>query len=428
MKTIVRTKPYDWVMSRPKPKHKKPVTPIVPFRLLLRLLSTPAMLLRRVKFNRIGMEKLGKDEPCMILMNHSCFLDLKMAVTLFSDRPLNIVCTTDGMIGLSWLMRLIGCIPTQKFVTDMTLVRDITHAIKKNRSSVLMYPEASYSFDGTATTLPDSVGRLLKVLGVPVVTVITHGAFLHDPLYNGLRHRKVDVSADVTYLLSPEDIQSMSVEQINERLRDVFSFDNFAWQAEHQIKITEPFRATGLHRVLYKCPHCMAEGSMEGEGITLTCRSCGKEYTMNEYGRLVADDAKFTHIPDWYAWERACVAEELRDGSYLLDIDVDICAMVDFSAIYRIGSGHLVHNADGFRLTGCDGKLDYQQSPKASYGLYADYNWYEIGDMICIGDKNCLYYCFPKGTTAIVAKARLAAEELFKTGKGKTVHGSKANA
>ncbi len=419
MKTTVRTKSYDWVMAQPKPKHKQPVTPNKFFRMLLRLISTPAMILRRVKFHKHGMEALGKNEPCLILMNHSCFLDLKMAVTLFSDRPMNIVCTSDGMVGLAWIMRLIGCIPTQKFVSDMTLVRDITHAIKKNKSSVLMYPEASYSFDGTATPLPTSVGSLIKVLGVPVVTVITHGAFAHDPLYNGLQHRKVNVSADVTYFLSPEQIKEMNTKQINEKLREAFSFDNFAWQAENKVKITESFRADGLNRVLYKCPHCNTEGQMVGKGITVRCGSCGQEYVLNEYGKLEADNAIFTHVPDWYAWERKCVREEIENGTYHMETDVDICVQMDYKAIYRIGSGHLVHDLGGFHLTGCDGKLDFKQSPKASYGLYADYNWYEIGDMICIGDKNYLYYCFPKDARDIVAKTRLAAEEMFKISTAK---------
>ncbi len=84
--------------------------------------------------------------------------------------------------------------------------------------------------------------------------------------------------------------------------------------------------------------------------------------------------------------------------------------------MYRIGDGVLIHTADGFHLTGCDGKLDYVQSPKASYSLYADYFWYEIGDMVSIGDTKIQYYCFPKNNNethqVIVAKARLAAEEM----------------
>ena len=46
--------------------------------------------------------------------------------------------------------------------------------------------------------------------------------------------------------------------------------------------------------------------------------------------------------------------------------------------------------------------------------MYSDYFWYEIGDMICIGDNKILYYCFPKVENVDVAKARLATEEMYK--------------
>ncbi len=416
MKIKVRKKSYDEVLKLPRPKHKAPKKPMCLFRLALKLLSLPEVLACRVKFNKKGMEKLGK-EPCMILMNHSCFLDLKIASVLFADRPFNIVCTSDGFVGKEWLMRNLGCIPTQKFVTDMTLVRDIKHAVTKNNCSVLMYPEASYTFDGTATPLPDSLGKLIKLLKVPVVTVITNGAFLHDPLYNGLRHRKVKVGADVTYLLSPEQIENMSADQINQKLREEFTFDGFAWQRDSGVKITEDFRAEGLNRVLYKCPHCGTEGQMLGEGTTILCKACDKFYTLDESGGLISPNPMFTHIPDWYAWERECVKKELEQGSYSLKTDVDIYVVVDFKAVYKVGEGILEHNNDGFHLVGCDGKIDYSQSPMSSYGLYADYYWYEIGDMICIGDKKCLYYCFPRDGRDIVAKTRLAAEELYKIKK-----------
>ena len=105
--------------------------------------------------------------------------------------------------------------------------------------------------------------------------------------------------------------------------------------------------------------------------------------------------------------------EEIENGSYRLDIPVNIGMVVDFKAVYMVGSGRLVHTAEGFHLTGCGGKLDYIQSPKASYSLYSDYYWYEIGDVICIGDKDRLYYCFPRGGD-VVAKTRMATEELYK--------------
>ena len=313
-------------------------------------------------------------------------------------------------------MRAVGCIPTKKFITDMTLVRDMLHALKKENSSVLMFPEASYSFDGTATPLPDSMGKCLKILGVPVIMIRTYGAFARDPLYNNLKLRRVDVSADAEYLLSPEEIWEKSAEELNEILQKQFSFDNFRWQQENNIRVAEAFRADCLNRVLYKCSHCGTEGKMLGEGTKLSCGECGKRYELTEYGYMEAVDGEteFRHIPDWYCWERESVRKELENGTYCLDVPVTICMMVNSKCIYRVGSGRLVHTAEGFHLTGCDGRLDYAQKPGASYSLYSDYYWYEVGDMICIGNGDVLYYCFPGEGADVVAKTRLAAEELYK--------------
>ncbi len=398
------------------PAHKKPKKPWLLFRTLLWLLSFFEVRSVKCRYNEIGMEKIGKKTPCLILMNHSCFLDLKIAVDYFYPRPFNIVCTSDGFVGKAWLMRMIGCIPTDKFVSDFSLVKDISHTLKNEKSSVLMYPEASYSFDGKATPLLESVGKLIKMLKVPVVTVITHGVFHHDPLYNGLRLRKTRAEVDVKCFLTPEEAAALSPEEINEKLAKEFDFDNFRWQQENSIKVKEPFRAEGLNRVLYKCPHCKAEGKTEGKGVTLTCHACGKIYTLTEEGYMQADDGvtEFPHIPDWYQWERDEVRREIEEGRYSLDIDVDIALGIDHKAIYKIGEGHLTHNEHGFLLTGCDGLLEYVQSPLSSYSLYADYYWYEIGDMICIGTKGRLFYCFPKNGEDVVAKTRLATEELYK--------------
>ena len=313
-------------------------------------------------------------------------------------------------------MRQIGCIPTKKFVSEISLIHDMMYAVKRHKSSILMYPEASYSFDGTATPLPESLGRCIKMLGLPVVVIMTEGAFARDPLYNNLQLRRVKVSATVEYLLSPEDVTEKSPAEINDLLKEKFSFDNFRWQQENGVEIDEPFRADHLNRVLYKCPHCLAEGETEGKGTLLTCRACGKVYELGVDGFMKAEDGEteYPHIPDWYQWERECVKQEILDGSYKLDVAVDIFAMIDTDCIHAIGEGRLTHSAEGFHLTGCDGELDYVQKPLSSYSLYADYYWYKLGDMICIGDRKILYYCFPKNCGDVVAKTRLAAEELYK--------------
>lgn len=407
---------YAEVLAKPKKKAKKPSRPSFLLGTLIRVVSLPDLWATKFKFEKIGMDRLSKKEPCLILMNHSSFIDLKIASRLLYPRKYNIVTTSDGFIGKNWLMRHIGCIPTNKFVSDIGLVKDMMYAVKKHNSSILMYPEASYSFDGTATPLPDSLGRCIKMMELPVVIIKTDGAFTRDPLYNNLQLRRVEVSAKMEYLLSPEEIKEKKPSEINAMLKERFTFDNFLWQKENGVEVDEPFRADSLNRVLYKCPHCLSEGETRGEGTTLTCNACGKVYEMLTDGSMKAleGETEFSHIPDWYKWERECVKKEIEDGAYKLEIDVKICAMVDTDCIYDVGDGHLTHDRDGFRLTGCGGELDYIQKPLASYSLYADYFWYKLGDIICIGNNDILYYCFPKGERDVVAKTRLAAEELYK--------------
>lgn len=421
MKIRQEEKSYREVMALPRPQRKKPMKPALPFRMLLKVLSMGDLKATHFQCRRIGMEKLGKGEPALVLMNHSAFIDLKIASSLLYPNPFNIVCTSDGFVGKEWLMRRIGCIPTAKFVSDTYLLKDMLYALRTLKSSVLMYPEASYSFDGTATPLPESLGKCLKLLKVPVIFIRTYGAYHRDPLYNGLRLRNVDVSADMEYLLSPEDIAQKSVEELNAILASHFSFDNFLWQKENQILIKEDFRAEGLSRVLYKCPCCKTEGKMKASGIHLTCTSCGKTYELTEIGAMKALEGKteFPHIPDWYRWEREEVRQEIVNGTYSLDIPVEIRMLVDTKAIYHVGEGRLRHTLEGFVLTGCDGELEFRTAPLDSYSLYSDYFWYEIGDMIAIGNKECIYYCFPKNQEDVAAKTRLAAEEMHRLAKEK---------
>ncbi len=421
MKIKTRELSYDEVLKLPRLVHKKPRKPSRFLATLVRILSAPTLKKIKFSYTTERMELVGKKQPCLILMNHSSFTDMKLAFGIFYPRRMGIVTSVDAMSGfLGKLMRWLGCTPTHKYVPDLSLISDIKYMLHENKTSVLMYPEAGYSFDGRATTLQRGLGVLMKRLGVPVVTVITQGAFHRDPLYNMLQIRDVQVSAHVKCIATPEEIKVKSSEELDALLDEAFAFDNFAWQRDNKISIDVPFRADGLHRILYKCPHCNTENQMEGKGIHLTCHSCGKRWEMDEYGQLAAIGAEteYPHIPDWYTWQRECVCRELEDGTYLLDTDVEIAVQVNLDGVCKIGAGHLTHDLNGFRLTGADGKLDYKQSAVYSHTLYSDYYWYEIGDVIGIGDNEFSYFCFPKGNVS-VTKARLATEELYKMKKAR---------
>ena len=352
MKINTKKMSYEEVLKLPRLQHKNPMKPQMWLATIVRIAVAPTLWKTKFKYTTERMDLVG-DQPCLILMNHCSFTDMKLAYGIFYPRRLGIVTSVDAMSGiLGKLMRLLGCTPTHKYVPDMTLIKDIKYMLTENKSSVLMYPEAGYSFDGCATTMPSRLGLLMKRLGVPVVTVITKGAFHRDPLYNMLQVRDVEVSAHVKCIATSEEVKSKSVDELDALLAEQFAFDNFATQRDEKISIDVPYRADGLHRILYKCPHCGVENKMEGKGIHLTCHACNKQWTMDEYGQLKANEGEteYPHIPDWYKWERECVRKEIEEGTYLIDTDVDITIQVNLDGVCDIGKGHLVHNLDGFHV------------------------------------------------------------------------------
>lgn len=417
MKIKVKKATYKDVEAIAKPEHLHPSKQTGLARFIMNFVGSSELKAVNFQYKEIGMEKLGAKEPALFLMNHSSFTDLNIAARVLRKRQYHIVCTNDGFVGKNGLMRFLGCIPAKKFINDLVLVKDMKYAIDKLDSSILMYPEASYSFDGSETPLPDSIGKSLKLLNVPVIMIKTDGAFLRDPLYNCLQKRKVNVTATIEYILSVDDIKSKTVDELNEILKEAFRYDHFRAQKKAGIKVSEPFRADGLHRALYKCPACLAEGKMNGKGIYVTCGNCGKQYELTEEGTLSATNGttEYEYVTDWYKFERDSVREELLAHSYKTEMSVKIFVLTDTKAVYDVGKGTLTHDENGFVLKGCDGTLEYRQSPKESYSLYSDYYWYEIADVVSIGNTTRQYYCFPENQEeAIVAKVRLATEELYK--------------
>ena len=397
---------------------KLPIRQPLIFTGLMAALSKAALIGKDYRIEKINME--GLKPPYMLLSNHMYFIDFELSAIATFPHRVNNVATIDGYYRRPFLMEWIGCICKRKFTTDLHLVKAIRHVLREKGDVLCMYPEARYSPVGTTAILPDSLGKLVKQNKVPVVVLLHHGNYLHTPFWNYRQPRKCPLYTTMTQILTAEQVEAMTADEINSAIRKAMEYDEYKWQREQGIRITEPYRAEGLHKILYQCPKCGKEHRMASEGTQLFCRECGKRWEMDELGQLRAleGETEFSHIPDWYAWERQQVAQEILDGTYKLDIDVDIAMLVDFKAIYKVGQGHLTHDREGFKLTGCDGRLNYTQKPQACYGLYADYYWYEIADTICIGDNERLYYCFPREGD-VVAKTRLAVEEMYKLYKAR---------
>ena len=381
------------------------------------ILSAPDVKKHGAIIRRIGTEDLKP--PYMLLCNHNAFLDFKVATMAVWPARANYVVAIDGFIGREELLRRVGCICKRKFTSDITLVRQLK-AVIDNGDVAMIYPEARYSLCGTTAVLPTSLGKLCKLLKVPVAVLICHGHHVNSPFWN-LHDRGVKpTEAEFRLLFTPEELKSTSVDELNCRIVEAFQYDDFAWQKERGIRTPYEGRAEGLHKVLYQCPHCGTEFRMSSKGTKLFCESCGKSWTMSELGELSADEGEteFSHIPDWYEWERANVQKEVADGTYssgVLPVTVD--TLPNAKKFIRLGEGTMVHDMNGFTVRGTDVDGDPFEMIKTVPSLYSCHIEYEYlgkhGDCVDLNTLEDTWYIYPHDCDFAVTKMALATEELY---------------
>lgn len=383
---------------------------------LIWVLSKILLIGKKYKIEKVGME--GLKPPYMILSAHQFFIDFELTALITTPHRVNNVVALDGFYRRPWLMELIGAIGTRKYITDLALIKSIYHVLR--RGDVLcMYPEARYSPCGITSYMPDSMGALVKRAKVPVVTIVHHGNHLHSPFWNFRKKRKVPHHTVATLSLTPEQIEQMSVAEINAHLREALTYDEYKYQKENNILITEPYRAKGLHKILYQCPHCLAESQMASKGTELFCRACGKRWELCETGdlRALEGETEFERVPDWFLWEREQVKAQIERGEYAFEDDVDVYTQPRCWKFDHIGPAHVTHDeVNGFVLTGeFRGKQYYlQRLPIQNNSLHIEYDWVYVKPEDCfdLSTDNDSFYCYPTKPD-VITKLAFATEILY---------------
>ena len=382
------------------------------------LISFPKMWLHRAKIDRTGLPK-GLKPPYFLICNHNSFMDfMHLTKAIFPHRAYYVV-AIDGFIKREWLLRAVGGIGNRKFVKSVQLVKNMLRA-RNAGGIVALFPEARYSLCGTSAVLPASLGKMVRKMNVPVVTLVMHGHHVNSPFWNVGSRNVRPVESEMKLLFTGAQTQSLSVEEINVRLKAALFYDDFAWQKARGIRIKRKDRAEGLHKVLYQCPACDREYGMATSHDTLTCGYCGKAWVLGELGELSAKagETEFSHVPDWYEWQRANVRREVREGRYYFGARVRVESLPNakgFIAFER--PGYLTHDKDGFTLTGVypPGGEPFTLSWPASslYSCHIEYNYQKRGDCVDLNTNDDTFYLFPEGEGFAVTKIALATEELY---------------
>jgi hypothetical protein len=129
----------------------------------------------------------------------------------------------------------------------------------------------------------------------------TEGSYFVMPKWSKkLRPGRTDL--DITLLFTKEELQQLSLEEIQERTDKVLLYDAYRDQERHLYRYADCGDIRGLENVLYQCPSCGAEHTMEvRDKSVIACSACGYSQTMDELGFFHCEDStrEVRYVSDW---------------------------------------------------------------------------------------------------------------------------------
>ena len=223
---------------------------------------------------------------------------------------------------------------------------------------IVIYPAGLMCEDGLSTPIPAATCKLLKWLGVDVYMAKVSGTYFAMPKWStGFRPGKTTMN--VYKLFSKEEIADMDTEEIKVKTEQALLFDAYREQEELLVKYKNGDNVKGLENVLYVCPHCQKEFSIDvkDDGRTLYCKDCGYSQTSDEYGFLYKNGdigEEIRYVSDWSKLIYNRFKEKLSKGEEtVISTKTDIHMVdPDKNKYVKVGQGTLTLDPEKFLIEG----------------------------------------------------------------------------
>ncbi len=299
----------------------------------------------------------NKKGAFVVIANHQAAYDFVNLIDA-THRPMSFVISHSfyNSLPIKGFLNKIGVIPKQQF---QTAVRDLKRikAVIDRGEPVVIYPAGLMCEDGVSTPIPTATYKFLKWLETDVYVARTSGTYFVMPKWTkGLRPGRTYM--DIYKLFDKEELAAMELDEVQRRTDEAILFDAYREQEEHQVKYKNNAVIDGLENVLYMCPHCKAEFTMQvREHNTITCTACGYEQVSDEYAMLhnrrgLGEEVRY--VSDWSRLIHEELKEKIRTGlEYTLGTNA-VFHMIDEKAdkFVEVGRGRVTLTENGFHLRG----------------------------------------------------------------------------
>ena len=286
--------------------------------------------LYKVQFSYDYDRKAIQNQPTVLLSSHASRLEFLYTVYGFGRKDINVVCGFQNILkkGLYHLFIKFGVISKYLYQPDFMCVKNMLRVLKRN-GAIGLFPEGIQSTSGSTHPINPATAHFIKSCKANVVVCSTQGAYLATNRYSADR-KKGYIGVHYTHLFTPEMLSELTEEQIYEKLLQAISYNDFAFNktARHKYVGKEP-NASGIDKILYKCPDCEKEDGLRVVGDAIRCAHCGFAVQVNEYYDLVklTGNKIPSDIDAWFKWQRRCVAREVKNDDFALTLDGNLCTI-----------------------------------------------------------------------------------------------------
>jgi 1-acyl-sn-glycerol-3-phosphate acyltransferase len=302
--------------------------------------------------------------PFIVLGNHPSSLDPFIIAASMYPHRMNFLGTNYYFRNplLRPLLRIGGIIPKIQAYKDTRAVRMMNKVI--SRGGILaICPEGRRSTDGSQYRISDSIAKLIKLYKVPVVAVVSNGAYLSKPRWSASPRRGL-IEVTVKEVLTSHQIQELTLEEVKSEICSSIYYNDYDWNKNKRILFKSKNAAENIHNILHKCPKCNSEKAMISKGAKIYCNYCGNAAVMNEYGFLLPENESSIIYEDavkWLNWQRGQAKLLIQDHCFEIRSTVTKLMIADaFTGSYRnAGKGDILFNNQGLVFKGI---IDGQQS------------------------------------------------------------------
>jgi 1-acyl-sn-glycerol-3-phosphate acyltransferase len=295
--------------------------------------------------------------PFMVLANHPSSLDpFIMAATMYPHK-MNFLGTNYYFRNklLRPLLQMGGIIPKVQFFKDTRAVRMMNKVIAR-KGIIAICPEGRRSTDGSQYPISDSIAKLIKLYKVPVMALVSNGAYLSMPRWSAFAH-KGTIEVSIKEMLKTEQIEKLSLDEIHKAVCSSLYYNDYEWNKNKKVSFKHEKAAENLHNILHKCPSCAADKAMWSKDNRLYCKECGNTATMDEYSFLKPEkdtSIVFEDAVKWLNWQREQAKEQVQNSDFRLNASVTKLSIADaFAGSYRdAGEGELILNRAGLTFKG----------------------------------------------------------------------------